>query len=103
MYFKKRRELIFNKLNWFDMNLLSHSLFNLLQLISRLDADFAGKTRTKADVRKGVLKDAASVQERAEMVLKAAKREATMSKLSSASWIVLAFKALLMFTIYCRK
>ena len=50
-------------------------------LISRLAADFAGRMRTRAAVRKGAPKDAAFVQERAEMVWKVARREATMFKL----------------------
>ena len=73
------------------MDLSTHPLFNLLQLISRLAADSAGKMRTKAHVRKDVIRDVAFVQERAEMVLKAARREVMMCNLpSSCSYCIVS-------------
>ena len=47
-----------------------------------MDADFARKMRMKAVARGDVTRDAEFVQERMERVLKAARRKASMSKLS---------------------
>ena len=64
--------------------------------ISRLDADFARKMKMKAVARGDVTRDAEFVQERMERVLKAARRKASMSKLSPIFFII---HWLIMFTI----
>ena len=60
--------------------------------------------RMKAVARGDVTRDAEFVQERMEMVLKAARRKATMSRLSSiCSNSISIIHLPIMFTIYCRK